>query len=278
MGDAVRGNADSYYVLDGRIYIFGSDECYRMFKENPKRFLMEPVVWKPDAVSLQKGSAMLAELRKAMGIDGMSGWTEKRRMGQSERTLTAKLPSSIEAETKNPRFTFRTSITPEKVEMMSPMQGMTNTLTGAAAKATRGNFARDLFWLVSGALQAVPSQTPAAVDVYTSYEIVTLRWDPATKRPASAQWKGRAGDGSVAQVRADFSDFKPVDGRRACRWSRGSCVVLGRRVDGDSKVFRGSIFFFVAPMGRPGPRFSCRRKRAALVRHLPAAPVDPQVG
>jgi len=214
MGDPVRGNADSYYVHEGRIYVFGSDACYRLFKENPKRFLLEPVVWKPEAEALRRGSALLAEIRRAMGIEGMSGWKEVRKTGggSNERTLTATLPFSIEAEMKNARFSFRHSIQGEKVEMISTMQGMSNTLTGGAAKATRASYARDLLWLVSGSLDAVPGAGSGSVDVFSGAEIVTLRFDPATKRPVSAHWKGRGNESEIAEVSAVYSDYRAAEG------------------------------------------------------------------
>jgi outer membrane protein assembly factor BamB/YHS domain-containing protein len=214
MGDPVRGNADSYHVHEGRIYVFGSDACYRLFKENPKRFLLEPDVWKPESSALARGAAMLAEIRRAMGVEGMSGWKEVRKTGgtANERSLTATLPFSIEAEMKNARFSFRHSIQGEKVEMISTMQGMSNTLAGGAAKATRASYARDLLWLVSGSFEAVPGSTPGTVDVFSGAEIVTLHLDLSSKRPVAAQWKGRGNDAEVTVIRATYSDYRDVEG------------------------------------------------------------------
>jgi YHS domain-containing protein len=43
MGKGVRGNPSDYTVHDGRIYIFGSDECRQRFKEAPDKYLEKPL-------------------------------------------------------------------------------------------------------------------------------------------------------------------------------------------------------------------------------------------
>ncbi len=42
MGRGVRGNPSDYLVHDGRIYIFGSDDCRERFKEAPDKYLEKP--------------------------------------------------------------------------------------------------------------------------------------------------------------------------------------------------------------------------------------------
>ncbi len=206
MGDPVGGSPDSYHVYDGRIYIFGSSECYTLFKENPTRYLATPVIWKPDAAALQRGSAMLAEVRAKLHLTGFTGWTEKRKTGQTERTLIAKLPFSIEAESTNPRFSFQEKVTREKVERI--MQGRTMEIEGGAARATRAGYARDFLWLVSGSLEAVPSAKGA--DVFSGNEVVTLELQD--NRPVAAEWKGRGAAGAIAQVRIVYGDFREAAG------------------------------------------------------------------
>ena len=43
MGKGVRGNPSDYLVHDGRIYIFGSDDCRQRFKEAPAKYLEKPL-------------------------------------------------------------------------------------------------------------------------------------------------------------------------------------------------------------------------------------------
>jgi len=68
MGESVT-ESGSYYVYEGKIYIFGSPACYKAFKENPAKYLTTPVVWKPTAADLQAGSERLSQVRTAMGLD-----------------------------------------------------------------------------------------------------------------------------------------------------------------------------------------------------------------
>jgi outer membrane protein assembly factor BamB len=210
MGDPVRGNPDSYHVHDGRIYIFGSTECYQMFKENPSKFLSKPVVWKPAPADLQKGSAMLAEIRAALGLKGMTGWSEKRKTTRNERTATAKLPFSIEAETVSRRFTIQESVSPEKVEQK--VQNQSRVMDPRAAAVTRAVYGREFLWLISGSLDAIPSSGGGgAVDVYTGAEIITVEIGEG-KRPVAARWKGRGLDGGIADLRVAFVDYREAQG------------------------------------------------------------------
>src|ERR1043166_9350269 len=54
MGAPTTGNPDSYYVFEGKIYIFASTDCYKAFKERADRHLesKQPAVeWRPTAES-----------------------------------------------------------------------------------------------------------------------------------------------------------------------------------------------------------------------------------
>src|SRR5215217_1012542 len=42
MGAPTAGNADLYFVHNGRIYIFGSEECQTLFKAAPEKYLEVP--------------------------------------------------------------------------------------------------------------------------------------------------------------------------------------------------------------------------------------------
>lgn len=207
MGDPVQGSPDSYYVHEGRIYTFGSPACYRLFKENPTKYLALPVQWNPKKEDLQKGAALLTEIRTSLGLAKMSGWIEKRTSGPTQRTLTAKFPFSIEAEATNPRFSFRESLTRDKVEQT--VQDRLIVKEGAAARATRAGYSRDFLWLISGSLEAVP-EAAGGVGVYTGAEIVTI--ELKDKRPVSARWKGRGLDGAVAELRIVYDDYRQAEG------------------------------------------------------------------
>ena len=207
MGDPVMGMPDSYYVHDGRIYIFGSPDCYKEFRKNPAKYLETPIEWKPAPEALEAGAARLAGIRAAMGLTGMTGWSEKRTLGATKRSLMAKLPFSIEADTTNPRFSFHESVGKESI--VQTMGGETRRREGSAARAIRAAYARDFLWLISGSFDAVP-EAGGGVNVFTGREIVTL--EVREKRVAAAHWPGRAAGGEVTEVRVVFGDFRQADG------------------------------------------------------------------
>ena len=68
MGDTVRGSADNYAVVNGRIYLFGSRDCREAFTANPGRYLeppVEPVEAGAEAVA--RGRALVSLAVEAMG-------------------------------------------------------------------------------------------------------------------------------------------------------------------------------------------------------------------
>src|SRR6185369_7023907 len=71
MGPGVGGNPDLYSVFRGRIYIFGSAECLKMFNAAPEKFIEpEPTVTTETAATadaLKKGEALIAKAVTALG-------------------------------------------------------------------------------------------------------------------------------------------------------------------------------------------------------------------
>src|SRR3954468_21777901 len=59
MGPGVGGNPADYAVVDGKIYIFGSDECHKRFVAAPAKFLPRPDSPMPSAAAdLRAGRAL----------------------------------------------------------------------------------------------------------------------------------------------------------------------------------------------------------------------------
>ncbi|HEY7543371.1 MAG TPA: YHS domain-containing protein, partial [Blastocatellia bacterium] len=82
MGPTVGGNPDLYTVYKGKIYIFGSGECLKLFEAAPEKYLEpEPPSVTPSAESIQKGAALIVKAVQAMGgaekIDGITSYVEK---------------------------------------------------------------------------------------------------------------------------------------------------------------------------------------------------------
>ena len=57
MGAGVTGNPSDYAVVDGKIYIFGSDDCHKKFVAAPAKFLPKPAPPMPSAAAAQARGA-----------------------------------------------------------------------------------------------------------------------------------------------------------------------------------------------------------------------------
>ena len=81
MGAGVSGNPADYAVVDGRIYIFGSDDCHKKFVAAPARFLPKPAPPMPSApASLTEGRALVERAVTAIGgaakLDAVTTYVE----------------------------------------------------------------------------------------------------------------------------------------------------------------------------------------------------------
>ncbi len=123
MGAPVRGLADSYYVYDRKIYIFGSNDCYKAFSADPAKYVADAhaaPAWKPTAAERAQGRALLKKAIAAMG--GEAHWNAVRSYvrihhvsrPQGDNTITdvARMPESFRAETVFPQGSYGNLITP----------------------------------------------------------------------------------------------------------------------------------------------------------------------
>jgi YHS domain-containing protein len=111
MGGGVTGNPSDYAVVNGKIYIFGSDDCHKKFVAAPARFLPKPAPPMPStAASLAQGRAIVARAVKAIGgaakLDAVTTYVEtssqvqKRQAGDVQVALKTmwRFPGSVRAE------------------------------------------------------------------------------------------------------------------------------------------------------------------------------------
>lgn len=124
MGGGVTGNPADYAVVDGKIYIFGSDDCHKKFVAAPARFLPKPAPAMPTAsAAVSQGRALVERAVKAIGgaatLDAVTTYVEtssqvqKRPTGDVPVTLKTmwRFPDSIRAE--------RTATLPDRTTMSS---------------------------------------------------------------------------------------------------------------------------------------------------------------
>jgi YHS domain-containing protein len=69
MGAPTTGNPDLYAVHNGRIYIFGSEECQTLFKAAPEKYLEVPAAPKtpPTPEMVKRGQELIAKAVEALG-------------------------------------------------------------------------------------------------------------------------------------------------------------------------------------------------------------------
>jgi len=98
MGGGVTGNPADYAVVDGKIYIFGSDDCHKKFVAAPARFLPKPAPPMPTAASaLSQGRALVERVVKTIGgaakIDAVTTYVES--STQVQKRPTGDVPIAI---------------------------------------------------------------------------------------------------------------------------------------------------------------------------------------
>ena len=82
MGGGATGNPADYAVVDGKIYVFGSDDCHKKFVAAPAKYLPPaPAPVPTDPGARQRGAALLDRVVAALGgaaaIDGVSSYVEQ---------------------------------------------------------------------------------------------------------------------------------------------------------------------------------------------------------
>src|SRR5678816_1022941 len=114
MGPGVGGNPDLYTVFRGRIYIFGSADCLKMFNAAPEKFIEpEPTVTTgaaPTPDALKKGEALIAKAVATLGgeekVDGLKSYREQgilittlpQTKVENKTSLTIAFPNNIRRE------------------------------------------------------------------------------------------------------------------------------------------------------------------------------------
>ncbi len=221
MGPPVGAGADQYFVHEGRIYVFGSGDCYKMFSKEPARYLEPPPAPFP---AVTPGASTLARSRieravialgGAASLDSMTSFEERRirRIGEREireRDLVA-LPNRIRQESifDGRVFGFVTTpttdfqVTPRGTELFTPYvarevrrQSLRHPLIILRARNERG-------------FRAAPRE-PDAVEVDWEGVRATLEFDPASGRLASLSYVDRGPNGAYGEVRRLYSDVRQV--------------------------------------------------------------------
>jgi YHS domain-containing protein len=221
MGAPTGANPDLYFVHNGRIYIFGSEECQTLFKSAPEKYLETPAAPKspPTAEMVKRGQELIAKAVEAFGagskLDQLRSLQRTDLRGnQVKNILTVAFPDTLRQEIVRPNFTIVSVITPSESFVMA------NNRTRPMAEDNRAAIFKDLkrdpmFLLRARKLpdfKASLSSTEDSVDIELAGFSTTLRIDPGTGRVVSQTYRGRGPGGVVGQVMINYSDFRTVEG------------------------------------------------------------------
>lgn len=226
------GNPDRYYVFDGRIYIFASEQCRNSFKADPKKHLEGPdAVPAGTAAEKKRGAELIALALRGMGgakaVDGVKKYRENIALVYSQdgkvteyrQTLTYEFPgryrneydwgSSTDAmELAGGRVTSINSkgtwVREEPVRAAMERELYRNPLAILKARRSTGFAA---FGVGSGKLgETMVEYLKVAYHGATT----TLAIDAATGRILQAAFRDRKG--AYGEIVRSFSDFREVSG------------------------------------------------------------------
>jgi len=240
MGGGVTGNASDYAVVDGKIYIFGSDDCHKKFVAAPAKYLPRAAPPMPTAAAdLQKGRAMIDRAVAAIGgaerLDAIASYVEtssqvqKRAAGDvtvATKTIR-RFPSDVRVErtmTMGDRTQqSATLVTKEGAWFIGQGRAYPQNAEGRAT--SEQEYGRHLVSILRARRDAgfkVAALPPATVDGATVDRVrvqhrgvdVTLNLDPASARVSSVSFTARNMDGEIGDYTLLLSDVREVSGLR----------------------------------------------------------------
>jgi YHS domain-containing protein len=245
MGAPVTGNPDLYSVHKGRIYIFGSGGCKKMFDATPEKYL-EPaggtsLKLSTTSATLEKGQALLAKAVAAMGgaakLDGLTSYREKnttwqqRQMGEItvKNDVLLVFPDKLRHERQMPEFRDPSVIgkqviviTPNESFGVGGPRGMFQVHEGMHRQEQQDLNRKPLSLLRARqrpGFQAVALGTAMAGTTKVEQVALTgvgeefvLGIDPATGRIVSLTQQRRGPDGQFGQFVQLFDDYRTVNG------------------------------------------------------------------
>ncbi len=225
MGAPVTGNPDLYAVHNGRIYIFGSEECQTLFKATPEKYLEVPTAPKspPTAEMLKRGQELIAKVVEAFGagakLDQLRSFQKTDLRGnQVKNTLVFAFPDLLRQEIVRPNFTLVSVITPS--DAFVQVNNGARPMSEASRAAIQKDLLHDLVILFRArtrpefkawATDATDS-TLDHLDVELPGFTTRLGIERATGRIVNQTYTGRGPGGVVGQIVINYSDYRTVEG------------------------------------------------------------------
>jgi len=224
MGPPTGGNPDLYAVYNGRIYVFGSEECQTRFKAAPEKYLETPAPPKtpPTAEMVKRGQALIAKAAESLGgakLDQLVSLERKdARAADTKTTLTLSFPDTLRLDTIRPNFSLSSVVTP--AEAFFIVNSRVNAMPDENRAAIVKELNRELVVLLRARTRpdfnvATNGKTEGAaeyVDVELAGFTTTLGIDPTTGRIVSQAYHGRGPGAVLGDIAINYSDYRTVDG------------------------------------------------------------------
>ena len=238
MGPGVGGNPSDFAVVDGKVYIFGSDDCHKKFVAAPARFLPRPVPPMPTAAQdLEQGRALVDRAVKALGgaaaLDGVATYvetsTQVQRRANADMPVVTKttwrFPGAVRSERtmtmQGKEMTSATLIIPAGGWYIS--QGRSYEQNPISRANNQQEFSRQLVPLLRtrsdpafkaarvgiGTIDGTPVER---VRIQNGVVDVTLGIEPESGRVHSLMFTGRNGEAEIGEYALVFSDYRQVSG------------------------------------------------------------------
>ncbi len=240
MGAPVRGIADLYAMHQGRIYIFGSEQCKTLFVAAPEKYLPpEKTASAATPEALKKGQALLGKAVTAMGgaakLDGLVSYHEKSVTTQTrgprgevevKNDLLLAFPERARLEVVMPDFNdasaqMRITTVLAGEPFVVSRSGKTLPLDAPQRADQEQQLQRKPLALLRARAGLKAAYSGAGKAGETAVEQVTvelagtpttLGLDAATGRLLSLSYRRRGPQGTFGEFVQTFSDFRTVDG------------------------------------------------------------------
>ncbi|HXQ69791.1 MAG TPA: hypothetical protein VN844_04870 [Pyrinomonadaceae bacterium] len=228
MGAPTNGNPDLYAVHNGRIYIFGSEECQTAFKTAPEKYLEVPPPAKAlaSAEMIKRGQELLTKAVETLGgaskVDQLVSFQKTELRGNNVKsTLQIAFPDAVRQETIRPNFTLVSVVSPSEsffhynntarsmpeAERAAVYKDLNHELIVLLRARTKSDFKA---WVAGS--DKVGETAIERLEVELPDFTAVLGIDPATGRVLSQKYRGRGPGGVIGEIAINYSDFKTVEG------------------------------------------------------------------
>jgi len=238
MGRTTGGNPSDFIVHEGKIYIFGSDECHKKFQAEPAKYLPTPPAPLPASpAAATRGRQLVDRAAAALGgaarLDGLTSYVESfsqvQPRPQGDARITIKTMWSFPDRVRQERTMALQGKTMSSATILSPEglwflggQGQAYPMRAAGRPSLEQDFGRHPvallrarrapgFKAVALGTGTVDGLSVENVRVISGSTDVTLAIG-ASGRVHSATFRDRNSEGEYGRFSIVYSDFRPVEG------------------------------------------------------------------